>query len=547
MFGFLKKKLKDAVEKISGVAKDDIEAKSIEEAEREVELNATLKEEIKEKKELIQDAKIELTPEAEGIVEKPAEQIIENQKSYEIKEAEEVESEVGAGKEEEMPGVETENTEIITEKEEEMISEKIDIENYQKEPKTEENAAMQKDAAIQAGTERMPEEVTISEIKTETGEVKIPEFRREEEAIEEEEPKGITFEKIKQEKDVPKPKKSIFEKLGMKKAKKDKVSAAKPESEPVKPATVLPPGLEIAGVERKKEENEKTTLFKKIRKAISEKTIEESDVKDILWDLQIGLIENDVAVGAAEKIAADLRGALVGRSIPKKGIEETVKNSMKKSVKEILDVGEIKLEENIKSNKPFLILFLGFNGVGKTTTIARVGHLLKKKGFNCIFAAADTWRAGAIQQIEEHGNRLDIKVIRQEYGSDPAAIIFDAKKYAEAHDIDVILADTAGRSHTNVNLIDELKKIVRVNKPDLKILVLDALTGNDVVEQTKYFNDAVGADCMIMTKADVYEKGGSILSAVHTIKKPILYLGIGQGYKDLEEFNADKIANNLLE
>lgn len=295
------------------------------------------------------------------------------------------------------------------------------------------------------------------------------------------------------------------------------------------------------------EEKEKPSLFRKIKKAISEKKLEEYDLKDILWEMQIGLIESDVAVEVAERISSDLKNTLIGKSIPRKKIGQTVKDSMKKSLKEILALNDLNLMEKIKTKKPLLVLFLGFNGVGKTTTIARIGNLLKKKGLSCIFAAADTWRAGAIQQIEEHGNRLGIKVIKQEYGSDPAAVIFDAKKYAEAHDIDVILADTAGRSHTNVNLVDELKKICRVNKPDLKILVLDALTGNDVVEQAKYFDDAVGADCIIMTKADVYEKGGALLSAAHTIKKPILYLGVGQGYDDLEEFDVDKVVESLIE
>ncbi len=547
MFGFLKKKLKEAVDKISGVANEDVEAGSIEDAERKAEMKTELREETREKEGLIREAKIELTPEIEEVVEKPAEQIIEGQKELEARESEIEKTQVegNADVSHPFPGEETpeggtaeengiENKEVM----------EAEIKTYNEEAKAEDIA--KKSSVERAEAEKEPEEVTIGEpVKTETEEVKIPEFKREEEAIEEDEP-GITIENIKQE-DVPKPRKTLFEKLGMKKTKKDKPADAKPEPEPAKPATVLPPGFQIDDVERKKEENEKTTLFKKIRKAISEKTIEESDVRDILWDLQIGLIENDVAVGAAEKIAADLRSALVGKSVPKRGMEETVRSSMRGSIKEILNAGDVSFEEKVKSKKPFLVLFLGFNGVGKTTTIARVGHLLKGKGFSCIFAAADTWRAGAIQQIEEHGGRLGIKVIRQEYGSDPAAIIFDAKKYAEAHDVDVILADTAGRSHTNVNLIDELKKIARVNKPDLKILVLDALTGNDVVEQTKYFNDAVGADCMIITKADVYEKGGSILSAAHTIKKPILYLGVGQGYDDLEEFDVEKVANNLVE
>jgi len=173
--------------------------------------------------------------------------------------------------------------------------------------------------------------------------------------------------------------------------------------------------------------------------------------------------------------------------------------------------------------------------------------LLKSRGISCVFAAADSWRAAAIEQLEVHGKNLDIPVIKHKYGADPAAVIFDAVKHAESKKVDVVLADTAGRSHSNANLMDELKKIIKVNKPDLKILVLDALTGNDIYDQCRLFNDAVGVDGMILTKADVYEKGGAALAASHTINKPIIYMGVGQNYEDLEKFDPEKIAERLVE
>ncbi len=293
-------------------------------------------------------------------------------------------------------------------------------------------------------------------------------------------------------------------------------------------------------------EKPKEGFIAKIRRKITEKEISEDDVKDILWDLQLSLIESDVATETAEKIVNDLKSNLVGKSIKKGEVEKTVKESFRKSIVDILNVDELDFLKKVKSKKPFLILFLGFNGSGKTTTVARIGHLLQKQGLKCVFAAADTWRAASIEQLEEHGRRLEINVIKHKYGADPAAIIFDSVKYAEAHHIDVVLADTAGRSHANVNLIDELKKITRVNKPDLKILVLDALTGNDIYDQCKMFNDAVGVDALIITKADVYEKGGAALSASHTIGKPTLFLGVGQNYEDLIKFDPKKIAENLL-
>lgn len=291
------------------------------------------------------------------------------------------------------------------------------------------------------------------------------------------------------------------------------------------------------------EKERKPGLLEKIKKKISEKTLSEADLKDILWDLQIGLIENDTAVEVAEKICNDLKQNLIGKSIKRKEIEQTIRSSLKNSITDILKVNSVDIE---KLKKPALILFLGFNGSGKTTNLCKLAYLLKKK-YSVALAAGDTFRAASIEQLEEHANRMGIKVIKQKYGSDSAAVIFDARKYAEAHDIDFILADTAGRSHANTNLMEELKKVCRVNKPDLKILVVDALTGNDVVEQAKTFDSAVGVDGIILTKADVYEKGGAVLSAAHSIKKPILYLGIGQKYEDLEEFNPEKIVENLLE
>jgi fused signal recognition particle receptor len=288
-------------------------------------------------------------------------------------------------------------------------------------------------------------------------------------------------------------------------------------------------------------------IIEKIKKKITEKELQDSDVKDILKDMETSLLSSDVAMEVSEKIISDLRNNLVGKFIKRSEIESAVKNSFKSSLLEIMSIESFDLLEKVRTKKPFVIIFLGFNGSGKTTTMARVAHLLSSNGIKCVFAAADCFRAASIEQLEEHGRRLGIEVIKHDYGSDPAAVIFDAVKHAQAKDIDVVLADTAGRSQSNVSLMDELKKIIRVNKPDLKILVVDALTGNDVYDQCKMFNDAVGVDGLIITKADVYEKGGATLSASYTIKKPILYLGVGQNYEDLEKFDSEKIVSRLLE
>ena len=300
-------------------------------------------------------------------------------------------------------------------------------------------------------------------------------------------------------------------------------------------------------IEKPVEVAEEKGIIDKIKKKITEKKIEEEDVKGILSDFEMGLLSSDVALEASDKIIGDLRSNLVGKFIKRGEVESVIKNSFRDSLMEILSVPSFDLVERAKTKKPFVIVFLGFNGVGKTTSMARIGYLLKNKGLSCVFAAADSWRAAAIEQLEEHGKKLGIEVVKHDYGADPAAVIFDAVKHAKAKGVDVVLADTAGRSHANANLMDELKKIIKVNKPDLKILVLDALTGNDIYDQCKLFNEAVGVDGLILTKADVYEKGGAAISASFTIKKPILYLGVGQEYENLERFEPEKIVNGLLE
>jgi fused signal recognition particle receptor len=162
-----------------------------------------------------------------------------------------------------------------------------------------------------------------------------------------------------------------------------------------------------------------------------------------------------------------------------------------------------------------------------------------------VFAAADTFRAASLEQLEEHAKKIGVRVIKHKYGADPAAVAFDAIAYAKANSIDFVLIDSAGRAHTNRNLMDQMKKIVKVNNPDAKILVIDSLTGNDAVLQARMFNE-IGVDGVIFTKVDVNEKGGAILSVTHELKKPIMFLGLGQEYKDFERFEKEKFVNNLL-
>jgi fused signal recognition particle receptor len=301
--------------------------------------------------------------------------------------------------------------------------------------------------------------------------------------------------------------------------------------------------------EEVKEIRKDKSLFSKLREKIVKKVLEKKltreDLEPLLENFEVELLEADVAFEVSEKIKNDLIKELEGKEIKKEGETEVVVEAIRKSLSEILDLPKINLEEEIKKKKPYLIVFFGFNGSGKTTTIAKVANFLTKKGFTCVLAAGDTFRAASIEQIEEHAKKIGIPVIKQKYGADPAAVIFDAKKYAEAKKIDVVLADTAGRSYTNENLMEELKKIVRVNKPDLKVLVIDSLTGNDAINQAKFFNE-IGVDAVIFTKLDVNEKGGAILSVSYLLKKPILFVCDGQKYEDIKFFDKEEFLNNLL-
>ncbi len=304
---------------------------------------------------------------------------------------------------------------------------------------------------------------------------------------------------------------------------------------------------EIKTIEEKPKE--KKSFFKriteKIVRKVTEKKLSREELEPILDELGVDLIEADVAVEVVGKIKDDLKNSLTDKEIKRGKIKELVVSALRDSLLEILSVPEIDLLDLAKSKKPVTILFLGFNGSGKTTSLAKLGKWLIDNGCSCVFAAADTFRAASIEQLEEHAKKIGVGVIKHRYGADPAAVVYDAIEHAKAKNIDFVLADSAGRAHTNRNLMDQMQKIARVNKPDLKILVIDSLTGNDAVLQARMFNE-VGVDALIFTKIDVNEKGGAVLSVTHELKKPILFLGLGQEYENLETFNPQKFVNNLF-
>ncbi|MCX8197651.1 MAG: signal recognition particle-docking protein FtsY [Candidatus Micrarchaeota archaeon] len=280
----------------------------------------------------------------------------------------------------------------------------------------------------------------------------------------------------------------------------------------------------------------------------SEITISEAEISDLLDELELSLLEADVAYEVSEQVVSQLRSKLVGMKVPKGQIAQRTREAVADVLASVMESDrKFDFLAKVKSmNKPVKILFVGPNGAGKTTTMAKIAKMLLDAGLSVAFAAADTFRAAAIEQTEEHASRLGIKAIKSRYGADPASVAFDAINYARASKVDVVLIDSAGRQDTNTNLLSELSKINRVAKPDLKIYVGESIGGNAVIDQIKAFDAAIGMDGAILTKADCDAKGGTALSIAKATGIPVLFLGVGQGYSDLVPFDARKIANEIM-
>jgi len=279
----------------------------------------------------------------------------------------------------------------------------------------------------------------------------------------------------------------------------------------------------------------------------SSRGINEEKLDDLLWELEVGLLESDVAYNVIESIKKDIKEELKHASFERGRINEMVEGVLKNAISHVLKSSEIDFMEFIKnSKKPIVIMFVGVNGSGKTLAIAKIATLLKKNGISSVMAAGDTFRAGAIEQLSIHAEKVGVKIIKHGSGADPAAVAYDAIDHAKAKHKEVVLLDTAGRVQTNINLMDEMAKIKRVAKPDLIIFVGDALSGNDAVEQAKRFNEVVGIDGVILTKVDTDAKGGSALTVAYTIGKPLLFIGVGQGYEDHIPFEPDWMMDNIF-
>ncbi|TKX60829.1 signal recognition particle-docking protein FtsY [Halorubrum sp. ASP1] len=277
--------------------------------------------------------------------------------------------------------------------------------------------------------------------------------------------------------------------------------------------------------------------------------IEEEDLEEPLWNLEMALLESDVEMSVAEQILDSVRESMLGES--RKQVETTgelVEEALHDALLDVIAVGQFDFEQRIaEADKPVTIVFTGVNGVGKTTSIAKLSEWLADRGYSSVLANGDTYRAGANEQIREHADRLDRDLISHDQGGDPAAVIYDGVEYAEANGVNVVLGDTAGRLHTSDDLMAQLEKIDRVVDPDMTLFVDEAVAGQDAVNRAKEFDDAAAIDGAILTKADADSSGGAAISVAYVTGKPILFLGTGQGYGDITLFDPEELVESLLD
>ncbi|MFC6974349.1 signal recognition particle-docking protein FtsY [Halomicroarcula sp. GCM10025709] len=282
--------------------------------------------------------------------------------------------------------------------------------------------------------------------------------------------------------------------------------------------------------------------------ATGKTVIEEDDLQDHLDDLELALLSSDVEMGVANEILQGVKANLTGQT--RRRLSSTgnmVQDAVREALYDVISVGQFDFDERVAAaDKPVVIVFTGVNGVGKTTTIAKLAQYFEDRGLSTVLANGDTYRAGANEQLQQHAQNLDKKVIAHEQGSDPTAVIYDAVEYANANDIDVVLGDTAGRLHTSDDLMAQLEKIDRNIDPDMTLFVDEAVAGQDAVNRAREFNDAAEVDGAVLTKADADPQGGAAISIAHVTGKPILFLGTGQDYDDLEQFDPEEIVDQLL-
>jgi len=548
VFGKLKDKLKGALNVFSKKAEEEA-------IEKEIEVEEVVEKEVEQEVEEKKDEIVEKTPgkedkkETKEVVEEKEEpeekeEIIEKEEEKKIIKEEKKEEAVEGKKLEEPEDKEVDISEEELEKADQLIEEanKEDVE-VKEETKEKEEPQEREIPSAESLIEATKEKYVVEELPQKEQD-KIKEAERQPTAAElleevAEEPEQ-TEEKVIDE---PVKEKKLFGLFKKKEKKEEVIDEKKPEvKEEIKEPIIEEKPVEEPKVEPKEET--KKGFFGKVKQSLTTKTISADKFETLFWELEIALLENNVSVEVISKIKEDLKEELVEKPLPR-DVPKKIEETLSKTLTEILTFDKIDILEKAKNKKPLIIAFFGINGSGKTTSIAKLANYLKENNLSVVLAACDTFRAAAIQQLEEHANKLEVKMIKHDYGSDAAAVAFDAVKYAEKNNVDVVLIDTAGRLHSNTNLMAELEKIIRTTTPDLKIFIGESITGNDCIEQAKKFNELVEMDGAILTKADIDEKGGAPLSIAYTIKKPILFLGMGQEYKDFEEFDKKVILERL--
>ena len=321
-----------------------------------------------------------------------------------------------------------------------------------------------------------------------------------------------------------------------------------PEPEPVREEPKLSRKEMLKLKKQERKEGRKPSASADVPVGDSGKRIKEDPLDEILDELEIILLEADVAYPVVEEIKAGVRENLVGRKYDRSySLEEVVEMAVRDAVRDVLKINEFDFDGWLAGQeRPTVIMFVGINGTGKTTAIAKIANRIMNNGQTVVLAACDTFRAGAIEQLTIHSERLGCKIVKQDHDADPSAVAYDAIEHARSKRKDVVLIDTAGRMQTNSNLIEEMKKIVRIAKPDLKVFVGDSLAGNDAIEQARVFDKAIGIDAIILTKIDTDAKGGAALSIAHTINKPIAFVCNGQEYGDIVKFDTEWMIQRLF-
>ncbi|MFC6864078.1 signal recognition particle-docking protein FtsY [Halomicroarcula sp. GCM10025817] len=310
------------------------------------------------------------------------------------------------------------------------------------------------------------------------------------------------------------------------------------------------PSEEAADAPEESEDTSGRSLTQKAKIMATGKTvIDEADLQKHLDDLELALLSSDVEMGVAQEILEGVKENLTGQT--RRRLSSTgnlVRDALREALYDVISVGQFDFDERVAAaDKPVVIVFTGVNGVGKTTTIAKLAQYFEDRGLSTVLANGDTFRAGANEQLQKHADNLEKKLISHEQGSDPTAVIYDAVEYAKANDVDVVLGDTAGRLHTNDGLMDQLEKIDRNIDPDMTLFVDEAVAGQDAVNRAREFNEAAAIDGAVLTKADADPQGGAAISVAHVTGKPILFLGTGQDYDDLEAFEPEEIVDRLFD